>query len=441
MKIFFKIYQAVKNKLSLLRFFTVLDSWKLLQPCEVLLLAHNNDRAFNINGKSYSQLIHTLRYFLEKKGFICGGISTLFDVKNYKHNYYEDKTINIVFLLNIIKAKLHSIFTKQTYSEIKINTEAKIWDKILKKAQPKVVIGIQPYDSLCVACHRLLIPIFDFQHGAITENGPNYGRELYLKKDLNRIPTGYLCWNTESADILNQWCKHRNIKVEILGNPWLYRFNSPDSADFLIKNSGENKIFNSNKKIILITLQWGMDDIYPDFFNENDILHSALVETISRLNNEVLWLIRLHPVQIKSKKNLQKIKKLFKNNHSVDIDWSSHQPLPIVLALCHGHISWDSYTVVEAADMGVKSYVLNPGHFSTNRAMDNYQSNNEIKLPYIQQELDGLVRRSPSIPNSDDIVAWVKEIQSDNVQALNSKEYIFHLDKFYKIINELTESM
>lgn len=440
MKITSKIFKVSKLCLSLLRYFVIPDSWRKLEPCDVLLLAHNNDRALNINGKSYSQLIHTIRYYLEKEGIKCSGISTLFDIKSYKHNYYEDKTINVVFLFNIIKAVIKSLFVKQAFSEIKINSEVTIWNKILRKTQPKLIIGIQPYDSLCMACHHLGIKIFDFQHGAITENGPYYGRELYFNKDLTRLPTGYLCWNNESAEILNKWCSHKNIQVEVLGHPWLYRFRKNDDSDFLLKNIFKTRTFNTNQKRILISLQWGLDEIYPDYFNKNDIIHPALLDTIHRLDSEVMWLIRLHPIQMKSKKIFQNIKKIFKNNHSIDIDWSSIQPLPVVLSLCHGHITWDSYVVVEAAQFSVKSYVINPGHFSTNRTIDNFQNNNkDIRLPYTQQELEGLLRRAPNVPNAEDIIAWTKEISPNNVINLTSNQCIFNVDKLIKLLREQTE--
>lgn len=426
----FKISQVIKFNLSIARFLSVPDSWHLLTPCDFLLLAHNNDRALTINGKSYSQLIHSIRYYLEKKGFICSGISTAFDIKNYKHNYYEDKTINIMFLWNIIKAKFKSLVLRKNYSELKINGEVKLWDKILEKARPKVVIAIQPYDSLCIACHRLQIPIYDFQHGAITESGPNYGRELYLKKELNRIPTGYLCWDKESADMLNQWCTQRNIRVEVLGHPWLHRFNTIDDSDLLIKNISQGKPFTSDKKTILVTLQWGLDDIYPEFFDKGHIIHPVLLDIINKLNSDVMWLIRLHPVQMKSKQILQNIKRLFKHHHSVDIDWSSNQPLPVILSLCHGHITWDSYVVAEAAKCNIKSYVLNPGHFSPNTKTTN---NSDIKLPYIQQELSGLAKRSPKFPNTEDIIAWVGELSTDHSQSPSSRQCLFDLDKLYRL--------
>lgn len=433
MGIFLKISNRIQASLSLLRYLTVPDSWKLLMPCQVLLLAHNNDRGFSIDGKSYSQLIHTLRYYFENKGYSCAGISTAFDVHSYKHNYYEDKTINIIFLRNILKAKIKAFLFKNNYSELKIQGELPLWQKILQKTQPKLVIAIQPSDSLCMVCHKLNIPVYDFQHGTITDQGISYGREYNLTKAADRLPTGYLCWDNASAALLNQWCPQRNIQVEVLGHPWLYRFNNPDSSDLLIKNISPDKLFPKDKKIILIALQWGLGAIYPDFFDKEDVIHSVLLDVIAELGNEVAWLIRLHPVHMNDKKILRAIKKLFKNTDSVEIEWASTLPLPLVLSVCHGHITWDSSVVLEAAHYGVPSFVLNPGHFSI---YFQTHSKNESKLPYIQQEIAGLVRRSLELPNKKDVIHWISQLPMNPSASPSSPLDLFQLEKLYQLLEQ-----
>lgn len=429
-----KLYSKINLLMELLRYFLVADSWKSLKESRVLLLAHEVDRFFCFEGKKYSPLIDSIRHFLEEKKINCTGISKPFNKKNFSHAYYGDKTLNRIFLFNFLLAKVISLATGQSFRSVRLRRKIKIWTKILLIVKPKVVIGIQPDEALCIVCHQSGIAIYDLQHGKIDEVSPYYNKESNAIKNKNQLPTGYLCWNKESASQLNGWCLQKGIQVIILGNPWLYRFKHQENTDLLVKGISNKQPLSPSKKNILITLQWGMDIYYPQFFSQKDILHPALLEAIKLSENQLNWFIRLHPVQLKNKKILKKMQDLFANNPNVDFHWSSTEALPPVLATVHAHITWDSYTVVEAALFGIKSYVINPGRVSGIASSSKPDSVDESssELPYLKEEEEGFITRTQGIPNAQSIMHWINDgdLENDSVSKL---QLSFDKDKLYTI--------
>lgn len=404
-----KLNKKINFFTTLLQYLLVKDSWKALKKADVLLIAHENDRSFLFLNKCYSPILDTIRFYLEEKGVLCTGVSKPFDRRKYSDNYYQDKTINRIFLGNYLLSKLLAFVTQKKYGEIKEKREIFIWTKILLRVNPKTVFSIQPSESLCIACHQLSITIYELQHGVISNNS-YYSNSLNVKKDKKKLPIGYLCWDDYSADYLNLWCITRNIAVIKLGNPWYYRFQKKENHDQLVQSILSPYPFSSKKKCILITLQWSLDVFYPNFFTESDLIHPVLLEAMNKLGNTVNWLIRLHPVQMKNPNIIAKVQSLFPKNQNVEIYWATTQPLPLVLGISDAHVTWDSSSVIDASLFNLKSYVLNPTHFTQGFYADSHHPHHDVELPYAKYELVGLVTRSQNIPNTLALIDWLKNV-------------------------------
>jgi hypothetical protein len=106
-------------------------------------------------------------------------------------------------------------------------------------------------------------------------------------------------------------------------------------------------ILSENKKVILLTLQFDTDKIY---------LISSIIEVIRKTQREFNWWIRIHPSLLGK---MEEFRSLFLSFGIQEfyIDFPSTLPLYSVLSNVHLHISHSSSTVIEAAQIGVKSVV------------------------------------------------------------------------------------
>ena len=426
--------KKMNSAMYLLRALTVPDTWKELNNEDVLFLEHENDRSMIIEGKSYGQLCGSIRFFLEKKGMSCVNVSQPYQRIPSNHLYYEDKTINRIFSLAVLLKKMVSFVTRRNYIEVSRNIDTRIWTRILKRAKPKIVIGIQPSEGFCMACHLLSIPIYDLQHGVMDDISPAYGSSFNLEKDRRYLPTSYLCWDEESSVVLDRWCANRNIQVIVLGNPWLYRFYKQYESDSVVHSVLNEPPFNQSKKCILVSLQWKLDLCYPEFFGSDQFLHSAIIDAVKALDDDVNWLIRLHPIQMKSPKILQELDRVFASHKNVYIHWASSMPLPVVLSFSHGHVTWDSSTVLDASLFGVKTYLLNPGQFSVSHASSQYKQSSKafFELPFRKQESDGLLQRANGFPNTQPFVEWINQLNPRNKPDITP--IIFDENKLYELV-------
>lgn len=433
MKRFINVIQ--KNRLMhFLRLITVADTWKQIEKSDVLILGHENDHSFKVDGKSYSPLCGSLVFFLEKKGIRCASLMKPYISPGCAQRYYKSSSVNRIFLLAYLLGKLTSFVTRKNYVQLKRSMNARVWARVLQLVEPKIVIAIQPDEALCFACHRLSIPVYDIQHGVIDDISYAYGKEFNAGREQLFLPTGYLCWDEQAAAVLNRWCSDRQRQVVILGHPWVFRFYKKDVDDFIVHSVTNKPPFNQDKKCILISLQWGLDLCYCKFFDKNEFLHPAIMNAIVALGGAVNWLIRLHPIQMKDKNILQRVKWIFESHTNVYIDWSCYSPLPVVLSFAHGHVTWDSSVVIEASLFGIKTYLLNPGFFSVQQASSIYQKSKAaaFELPYVKQEADGLIMRANSYQCAESLIQWINEINSQN--QISGMPITFNENKLLELV-------
>lgn len=407
-----KIVKVILKRLGTLKTYTIKDTWPELKKCDVLLLSHENDRTYNFHGKRYSQIIDSLRFYLEKNSVLCESLSLPFDSQKYSNNYYRDKTINRLFLRQLVLNFLQPLFFSKRFSSQEMHLRyIEIWLKVLYLCQPKVVIAIQPSQSLCAACHKIGIRVYDFQHGAIHDSMSTYGLDFNLHESVELKPTGYMCWNDVSADVLRRWCLINGLDVFVLGNPWFYRFKNKDKKDDVVQSAilQEQPLY-LDKKSILVTLQWDLDHWFPEFYKPGEIIHSTLIDVINNPDNEVNWLLRLHPIQLKDKHLVRAIKNKFRKFNNVFIDWPTKMPLPEVISSVQGHITWSSSVVIEAAMFGIKNFVLNPEGFSISQLTEAQHKQTKYEYPFLFEEKMGLVERSIEKPNMNRIQKWIEGI-------------------------------
>lgn len=395
-----------KQLRHLMKCLQIKDSWKSLKSCDVLLMAHENDRSFEFEGLFYSHIIDTVGFYLVDSNPVIALQSLSLPFSNSK----QDKAHASPHSINrkMLYAKLQWKLGGQFFLKPRHCPELKLWLKVLALTKPKVVIAIQPHPLLCQACRIKGVEVFDYQHGLIKEIMPEYGHSFMAKAPLEKLPTGYLCWDEDSAEVLRQWATPRGIRVLVPGNPWVSRFMYPKPQDVLVSQA-LSQLPNTKhyEKTILISLQPGLDQLYPDSFEEGEFIPKSLKDALSSSVESVLWLVRLHPIQFKDPQLSKKIIQFFSQYPNVEVDNATKAALPAVLSVVNGHITWNSCVVLEAAFMGVASFVMDP-----------FQ--NGVDSFFTSIESNGLASRASQDNASAEIKDWVRHLNS----RLEAKPFI-----------------
>ncbi|ANV86369.1 hypothetical protein [Picosynechococcus sp. PCC 7117] len=398
------------------------DDWNSINSCDVLLICHDNNRGHNYQNQAYAHLLDSMGDLLRQKNLRIITVAKPFSQLTGQLGYGNPLSFNQSFLWIALQSRLINIFQgqKKRLSWVK-EKRKKLWLKILSIACPKVIIVIQPSSSLCQACHSLSIPVYDLQHGIITDQHSWYGQKYRKNTSPIDLPSGFLCWDGSSAKALKKWTTSKRISVDIIGNPWFQRFLVNDYQDFLVKETINKNLFLQNKKpTIIITLQWGMKKHFGQYV-PNGVMPYALERTILKLGENYNWLIRLHPVQIRGSEfsTIEKyLAKTFGHIKTVEWEKSSEFPLPIILNLSDLHITYNSSTTIEAAWMNVSTGLLDPEIRPDGNRSQYYSHERNLKI-------------AETVPLNDmDIENWIKlKLGNSKVNSIFTN-YQLNLDDF-----------
>lgn len=339
------------------------DTWQTLPPCDILLIRHDNDCGYTFKGKAYAHLIDSLSELFTKKGLTVVAIATPFSVLSGDLAYHSPVTYNQKKIeIECIKlAKKIFVGKEKAFSWAK-TSEIQFWCNIFRKTMPRIIIGIQPDQYICQAGKRMKIPVYDLQHGTISENHYWYGAQYRIATPSDELPDGFLCWDEPSAATISKWATDKKIHILIIGNPWFERFCQKKTDDILVCDAlAKGNIVNDTRPALLVSLQWGMKYYYPDE-GFNGFLSHALEEVILDTKDIYNWILRLHPVQIRGEERESCWEYLARTYGESEAQrWLilSEIPLPVILRQTDLHITDMSTVVTEAAWMGVKSAILN----------------------------------------------------------------------------------
>lgn len=328
------------------------------ERCDVLTLAHDNDRSLLLDGKYYSPLIDTLEDRLRMNGVSCVSIARIISTIKGPNAYANVHSPEGAFARALLTKRLKGLAVgRRQYPFSK--AEERIWGTILDRTGAKKVVGIMPSRELCVAARCRGVWVADMQHGVIADSHPWYGRRFRSHEPADYLPHAFLVWDPGSAEAL-RWVP-QGVEVMVIGSPWLSRFIRPAHDDHLVRTlleRAESAFERGGRQNVLVTLSSCDAGV-----REGEIprqLESVIRETQSQFN----WLLRLHPNQIKGFASHEG--RLFHRYYAVALagyaKWEepTRQPLPIVLSHVDMHVTWSSSVCIEAAHFGIGSCLLNP---------------------------------------------------------------------------------
>jgi len=356
----FKNFGVIKD--SLKGFFSVGEMTNL-EEAEIMLWCHDINRNYRHDGLKFAPITDSLN-----DRFNGMGLSTLTIARPYS-GISENQCYGKVCRVNGIIARAIAIdqcirilkkIIKVPPHWLTINFQVIAWERILRKIDPKILIGIEPVKELCLAAKNNNIPTMDVQHGVqmdVTgEHSGHFYRTAYRGKGQKGWPDFVACWDQESTDRL---IKHRSqyTKPLTLGHPWALRFlSNKDAGDPLVNHAFSQYELASDLPVILYSLQYSRD------VNGNTDSFVRIPDELDRfIKNEghaFTWWLRIHPQLLRDEfreDTFNKLEELYSSYNNVNWVEVSYAPLPYVLSKASLHLTRDSSVVKEAAWFGIKS--------------------------------------------------------------------------------------
>lgn len=253
------------------------------------------------------------------------------------------------------------------FGKIKLD-QVIVWKLILMLLKPRVMIAIDWDVALNKACNSQKVKLYYLQHGVIAADHMYFGKNTLQKINSQSLPYGFLSWDEISAKNFEHLCS-----TFAIGNQWNNLFFTNTISDCFKKDKTTSALYYFEKPVVLFTLTWGKHHQYiiPDF----------MIDVIKHTLNNYTWIIRLHPIVYSNKENQNKIEQFFNQyftkNENEAIFWREFNtlPLPLLLTKTMAHITIESSVVIEAAQFGVTSLILN------NKVIE-YGPNGETTPPY-----------------------------------------------------------
>jgi hypothetical protein len=379
--------------------------WQLKQKKEThfpLLLAGANSHRIDFEGQFVNRYFQPVTEYLEdkKQDFLLVEYEPRLASKKYpseNHLIFLDDYLPAAKFIQSLKLvagpktlkgfdeffqevrnKIPDVVKNKKYLKIisarvkELKAYALVFDILIQKHKPHRAIGLCYYNMAMYAmnyvAHKNNIGSVDVQHGSIGYTHPAYSSYSKVPVDgYNVMPKVFWCWDEASSRAIETWTQKQNFHKTVLGgNPWLTYFGLND------KNVYD---FPKKKKIILYTMQFN----FPETF---------IVEAIRKSSNEYEWWLRLHPRTGGIKHEMEEFLQKENIAEKVNLHQATQYPLQKILLNSVIHISRSSGSIIEAAQIGVKSIVINE------IGVDNYRDYIESgeAIPFLDGSADDLLQ-------------------------------------------------
>jgi hypothetical protein len=334
---------------------------RILYPsADVLTVAHDNDRSLFHDGRWYSPLVDTIEDDLRSRGIKCVSVARIISRIKGDLSYGNALSPEGAFARALVVKRLMGFLKRANYPYSSI--EEKIWGRILDATGVRRVIGIQPSRELCVACRKRGIWVADIQHGVIADSHPWYGADFRAQDPVEQLPNAFLIWDEGSREVINSWAASKGVETWVTGNRWVARFQNSTQKDKLVQSLRErfeaNEINSERKPAILLALSWGEVNI------PNGFIADAMLRVIQLTSNTYQWFVRLHPNQLNgfATHEGRRFVQYYEENLQgyVESEVASRTALPVILSQVDVVLSWNSSVCIEAAQMGIKTGLMDP---------------------------------------------------------------------------------
>ncbi len=238
------------------------------------------------------------------------------------------------------------------------------WQLNLALLKPKTLVAIDWDIALNKACAAKKIKLYYLQHGVIVADHMYFGKHLLSKLPASDLPYGFLCWDAVSARNFEHSCQ-----AFVIGNQWNNGFLENTFLQLFKKDDAALALSVFIKPMLLFTLTWGGHHSY--------IIPDYMIGVIKQTLHIYTWIIRLHPVVYMKKENRDEFEQFLDQYFTLEekgkFFWKEFNtlPLPLILTKAKTHITIESSVVIEAAQFGITSLILNNKMFQYGPDGDN----------------------------------------------------------------------
>lgn len=337
------------------------DTQKEFRQCDVLFFSGDADLADSTMGLAYSRVLEPLRIVFQEAGYSVTSIT-------YPGNrIVGSKTLGPVFSISrlVIRFEISMLIArgKRWFMKEKENTrrQAKqtVYERVIRSCDPEVICVIDADVALCLAAHETGVPILEILHGR------GYGDvfEEWERRNPSELPDGVIAYDDLSAETFGRLLP--TLRVPNFRLP----FELEKARQFLnVSPPPFSEVPNHYRHVILFTASYNPKE--PSWPGG---LPTELVD-LTLENGDIFLLVRMHPVmrlEPQYAKARQAIERVLRAVPNCDSEWASTAPIYAVLQHTTCHVTYQSTSSYEAADMGIVTYAIDGGkHIPTGDQYD-----------------------------------------------------------------------
>ncbi len=341
------------------------------------------DRGYFIGGKAYAQILDSFR--LAERNSAMGECITLAPLGSRLvglRAYGEVEGPSLIYSLFYILVFTLDCLTLKTFNW-RLIVAVEYYSRKIRELGCVRIVGIQPPESMIMAADRLGVEVFDLQHGDIAPGVPYYE---YFCRRCDGMK--FLVWDEETRSVLSRDFLVDSGRVVVVGNPWVDIHRNAEKADLL--RLGETAVLPlhdiGSRKKVLVTLQYGLRDSYPENF-DNEYIPRSLGRAILN-SKDITWILRPHPVKIRDSEYVSSLISEFSDHGNVLIADSKDTSLPALLKMVDLHVTWHSSSTIDAKLIGIPSLVLCTQPYIYSRTSD---ATGVGRPPYYQYQGSSLI--------------------------------------------------
>lgn len=354
------------------------------EPVDLVFVARGYNRRELIDGKYFSKYANAIGAYLSQKSNYAILEYSVFDVFPFPR-FGKSQLINESIYAILIKEKLKSLIPGKekikyfadliTYLKkhnIRFNFDQR---KIVKNLElilaykryfkrkfetirPKAVLFICYYTNvhmgLILACNELAIRTVEVQHGEQSifnykynawTNIPSSGYQL--------LPTDFWVWGMPNFKTISEWTKGvQRHQPRLGGNPWMnyylkHKFRKSTPREDL------QRLLDQRKNVVLVSLQY-----FEDF------VESPLPQAIKDSEQDILWMIRLHPKKIAEKPKVDALLRQGGSNN-YDLEFANDLNLYQLFEVVDIQVTFWSTVAYEALLFGIHTIIIHPYGYET----------------------------------------------------------------------------
>ena len=333
-----------------------------LKKADVLFICHDNHRTTYVGGLRYSPIIDTISDHMDSKFAkitLAAPFSKYYGKTCHGNVHMYNRILIIAYLKRLIFT--HSL----TITDKKTDPVVKAWSSILKLIQPKIIIGINPSLELCIAAKSIEIWIADIQHGILAP-GNYYDLKKRANINQNGWPNTILCWDEFSKNYVDSNLAP-HVQAMVVGNP----ASISKVSEELVCSAKDPTVKVNSKISVLVTLAgYFRKSSEGDLYFAQIGFPSSLINFIKTHGSFCIWNIRVHPLIVADKRKrayvFSRLNYIFRDNPNVVWRQCNNETIYSALNRCSVHITYNSASARDAANVGIHTAVLDTHYDDVN---------------------------------------------------------------------------